>query len=594
VYRAPLKDLQFVLTEVVDAPALARLPPFAEFSAELAESVLAEAGRFATAVLDPLNASGDLEGSRWTPEGVRTPRGFVEAYRQYAAGGWTQLGVPAAIGGQGMPLALNAAAEEIGCGANTAFMLCPLLARGAVEAIATAGSAQLRSVYLPKLVSGEWTGTMNLTEPQAGSDLAAIRTRAEPRGDHYRIFGQKIFITYGEHDMAENIIHLVLARIDGAPAGVKGISLFVVPKRLPRADGSAGETNDLRCASIEHKLGIHGSPTCVMAYGDREGAIGYLVGEPNRGLEYMFIMMNSARLGVGIQGIGLGERAFQAAAEWARTRVQGRLAGAADPAPVPIIRHPDVQRMLLGMKSTVESLRALALYTAVQLDRAHGAVDARERAAALARGELLIPIVKGWSTEQGIEIASTGVQVHGGMGYIEETGAARVLRDVRITSIYEGTTAIQANDLLGRKLARDGGAAMSALLDDIEGGLKAGAAADATAQHVATAALDAVALLRTTTRQVMQQFAASAPSGLAVAVPYLKLCGCVLGGWLSARAAARAAAHLARGGGDAEFLRAKLQTTRFYADQVLPQARGWAEICRGGAASVVESELELI
>jgi alkylation response protein AidB-like acyl-CoA dehydrogenase len=472
-------------------------------------------------------------------------------------------------------------------------MLCPLLARGAVEAIATAGSPQLQAIYLSKLVSGEWTGTMNLTEPQAGSDLAAVRTRAEPRGDHYRLFGQKIFITYGDHDMAENIIHLVLARIDGAPAGVKGLSLFVVPKRLPRADGSAGEANDLRCASIEHKLGIHGSPTCVMAYGDKDGAIGYLVGEANRGLEYMFIMMNSARLGVGVQGIGLGERAFQAAAEWARTRVQGRLVGAADATPVPIIRHPDVRRMLLGMKSTVESLRALALYTAAQLDRARAAEDARERAAALARGELLIPIVKGWSTEQGIEIASTGVQVHGGMGYIEETGAARVLRDVRITAIYEGTTAIQANDLIGRKLTRDGGAAMSALLDDIEAELKAGGSGGAAARHVAAAALDAVTLLRTTTRQVMQQFAASAPAGLAVAVPYLKLCGCVIGGWLSARAAARAAARLASGG-DVEFLRAKLQTTRFYADQVLPQARGWAEICRGGAASVVESEPELV
>jgi alkylation response protein AidB-like acyl-CoA dehydrogenase len=593
VYRAPLKDLQFVLTEVVDAPALARLPLFAEFSADLAESVLSEAGRFAAEVLDPLNRTGDLEGSRWTPEGVRTPKGFVEAYRQYASGGWTQLGVPAAIGGQGMPLALNTAVEEIGCGANTAFMLCPLLARGAVEAIATAGSPQLQAIYLSKLVSGEWTGTMNLTEPQAGSDLAAVRTRAEPRGDHYRLFGQKIFITYGDHDMAENIIHLVLARIDGAPAGVKGLSLFVVPKRLPRADGSAGEANDLRCASIEHKLGIHGSPTCVMAYGDKDGAIGYLVGEANRGLEYMFIMMNSARLGVGVQGIGLGERAFQAAAEWARTRVQGRLVGAADATPVPIIRHPDVRRMLLGMKSTVESLRALALYTAAQLDRARAAEDARERAAALARGELLIPIVKGWSTEQGIEIASTGVQVHGGMGYIEETGAARVLRDVRITAIYEGTTAIQANDLIGRKLTRDGGAAMSALLDDIEAELKAGGSGGAAARHVAAAALDAVTLLRTTTRQVMQQFAASAPAGLAVAVPYLKLCGCVIGGWLSARAAARAAARLASGG-DVEFLRAKLQTTRFYADQVLPQARGWAEICRGGAASVVESEPELV
>jgi alkylation response protein AidB-like acyl-CoA dehydrogenase len=416
VYRAPLKDLQFVLNELVDAPGLAQFSRFSEFSTDLAESVLTEAGRFAAEVLDPLNKTGDREGARWTPQGVRTATGFAEAYKQYTDGGWTQLGVPAEVGGQGMPLALGTAVEEIGCGANTAFMLCPLLARGAVEAIATAGSKQLREIYLPKLVSGEWTGTMNLTEPQAGSDLAAIRTRAELRGDHYRIFGQKIFITYGDHDMAPNIVHLVLARIDGAPPGVKGISMFVVPKFLPRADGSPGEANDLRCASIEHKLGIHGSPTCVMAFGDKDGAVGYLVGEANRGLESMFIMMNSARLGVGIQGIGLGERAFQAAAEWARTRVQGRLAGSADPAPVPIIQHPDVRRMLLSMKATVESLRALALYTAVHLDRARGASDEQTRAAALARAELLIPVVKAWSTEQGIEVATTGVQVHGGMG----------------------------------------------------------------------------------------------------------------------------------------------------------------------------------
>jgi alkylation response protein AidB-like acyl-CoA dehydrogenase len=594
VYRAPLKDLLFVLNDVVDAPALGQLPRFAEFSADLAESVLAEAGRFAAEVLDPLNRTGDVEGARWTPEGVRTAKGFADAYHQYASGGWTQLGVATEVGGQGMPLALGTAVEEIGCGANTAFMLCPLLARGAIEAIALAGSPQLRECYLPKLVSGVWTGTMNLTEPQAGSDLAAIRTRAEPRGDHHRIFGQKIFITYGDHDMAENIVHLVLARIDGAPAGIKGISLFVVPKRLPRADGSPGEANDLRCASIEHKLGIHGSPTCVMAFGDKDGAVGYLVGEPNRGLEYMFIMMNAARLGVGVQGIGLGERAFQAAAEWARTRVQGRLAGVADATPVPIIQHPDVRRMLLGMKATIESLRALALYTAVQLDRAHAAQDPKARAAALARGELLIPIVKAWSTEQGVEIASAGVQVHGGMGYIEETGAAQILRDVRITAIYEGTTAIQANDLVGRKLARDGGASMSALLDEIEAELKAAGSGDATARHVAAATLDALALLRITTRQVMQQFAASVPAALAVAVPYLKLCGCVLGGWLGARAATRAAARLAAGGADVEFLRAKLQSTRFYADQVLPQARAFAEICRGGAASVLESQIELI
>ena len=594
MYRAPLKDLMFALTEVVDAPSLAQMPRFAEFSTDLAESVLNEAGRFASEVLDPLNKIGDREGARLTPQGVRCASGFVEAYRQYVEGGWTQLAVSVEHGGQGMPLALGTAAEEISCGANTAFILCPLLARGAIEAIAAVGSAELRERYLPKLVSGEWTGTTNLTEPQAGSDLAALRTRAVREGDHYRIIGQKIFITYGDHDMAANIVHLVLARIDGAPPGTKGISMFIVPKRLLRADGTPGELNDVRVASIEHKLGIHGSPTCVMAYGDQGGAIGYLVGEPNRGLEYMFIMMNSARLGVGIQGVGMGERALQAAVEWARTRVQGRLAGGPDPAPVPIIQHPDVRRMLLGMKATVESLRAIALYTAVQLDRARGANDAKTRAAALARGELLIPIVKGWSTEQGIEVASTGVQVHGGMGYIEETGAAQILRDVRITAIYEGTTAIQANDLLGRKLARDGGAAMSALLAEIDSEMRAVDGRNATVRHVSAAVLDAAELLRTATTQLLQQYQASVPAALAVAVPYLKLTGCVTGGWLAARAAARAAARLAAGGGDTEFLRGKLQTARFYADQLLPQARGWAEVCRGGAASVTEALPELL
>jgi acyl-CoA dehydrogenase len=593
MYRAPLKDLLFTLDDVVNAMTLAQLPQFAEFSRELAESVLNEAGRFATEVLDPLNKTGDEEGARWTSEGVRTATGFAAAYRQFAEGGWTQVAIAAELGGQGMPLALGSAVEEIFCGANTALMLCPLLARGAIEALALAGSSELRERFLPKLVSGEWTGTMNLTEPQAGSDLALIRTRAVAQGDHHRLYGQKIFITYGDHDMAENIVHLVLARIDGAPEGVKGISLFVVPKRLLDADGKPGELNDLRCASIEHKLGIHGSPTCVMAFGDQQGAIGHLVGEANRGLEYMFVMMNVARLGVGVQGIGLAERACQAATRWARTRLQGRLAGATDPAPVAIIEHPDVRRLLLEMKSTVEALRALALYTAMQLDLAQGTADETARAAALARGELLIPIVKAWSTEQSSEIASAGIQVHGGMGYIEETGAAQILRDARITSIYEGTTGIQANDLVGRKLARDGGAAMRALLDEIETELKT-PGSDTTARRIAATVLDALALLRVATTQVLQQHGSSPPAALAVAVPYLKLCGCVLGGWLAARGALRAATRLAAGDPDADFLRGKLQGARFYADQVLPQARGYAEICRGGAASVIEAEPELI
>jgi alkylation response protein AidB-like acyl-CoA dehydrogenase len=469
-----------------------------------------------------------------------------------------------------------------------------MLTQGAVEALEHYGTDHQKNLFLPKMVSGEWTGTMNLTEPQAGSDLAAIRTRATPEGDHYRVFGQKIFITYGEHDFTPNIIHLVLARIDGAPPGVKGISMFIVPKVLVNDDGSLGARNDVQCISIEHKLGIHGSPTCVMAYGQKDGAIGYLVGEPNRGLEYMFIMMNAARLSVGLEGYAVAERAFQQAAEWARTRVQGKPPVALPPGPAPIIHHPDVKRMLLTMRSQVEALRAVALYGAYQLDVGGKHADENVRRAAQARGDLLIPVIKGCSTEAGIELASLGVQVHGGMGFIEETGAAQAYRDVRITTIYEGTTAIQSNDFIGRKIARDRGAAMAVLIADMRRELAAIANGDSVVEAVRTAALEAIDTLEAAVRQVLEAFAQGPERALAVSVPMLRLTGCVLGGWLLAKSADIAARKLTAGAGDKDFLRGKVASARFYATHVLPQALALAKVVTSGASSVLEADAATI
>jgi alkylation response protein AidB-like acyl-CoA dehydrogenase len=598
VYRAPVADLRFVLERLLDAGQLAQLPQFRDFSPEIIAGVLEEADRFAAGVLVPVNRSGDVAGAEWTAAGVKAPPGYGDAYRRYAEGGWPQLGIGAEHGGQGAPQALVGAVEEIWYGANAALMLCPMLSRGAIEALVMVGSPALQKLFLPKMIAGRWSGTMVLTEPQAGSDLAAIRTRAVPAGDHYLLSGQKIFISWGDHDMTENIVHLVLARVEGAPAGVKGLSLFLVPKFVPDADGNPGRRNDVQCVSIEHKLGIHGSPTCVLAFGSEQGALGYLVGEANRGLEYMFIMMNAARLSVGIQGLGLAELARQQASAWARNRVQGR-AGAAQGQPRPISWHPDVRRMLLALRAGTEAMRALALYAALQLDLAHGAEDEARRRDALLRGELLIPIVKGWSTEYGIELVSQGLQVHGGMGYIEETGVAQTLRDVRITTIYEGTTAIQANDLLGRKLGRDGGAAMQALLEEADTELKALVEAEGGAERAAAAAVlaasrEALAQLSAATETLLAQLGPAPAAAYAVSVPYLRLCGVVFGGWLTARAAHIAAQELAAGGGDAAFWRAKLQSARFYAAQVLPQALALARAVRGGGSAVADADPDLL
>jgi len=592
MYRAPVRDMRFVLEELLGSSRLAASPLLSEYSDELAQSVLEEAARFAQGVLDPLNRPGDTSGARWTPQGVVTAPGFREAYRQFVAGGWPALGSAPEFGGQRLPQVLTSAVGEFWGSSNLAFKLGPMLTHGAVHALELCGSPAQKQQYLPKMVSGEWSGTMVLTEPQAGSDLGQVRTRATPAGDHYRLFGQKIFITWGDHDLTANTIHMVLARIDGAPPGVKGISLFIVPKVLVNAAGTLGARNDVRCLSIEHKLGIHASPTCVLAFGEKDGAVGYLVGEPGRGLEYMFIMMNSARLSVGSEGYAVGERAFQRAAEWARTRVQGRPPVAAPTGPAPIINHPDVKRMLLMMKSQVEASRALILYTAFQFDLGEYAADEAVRKAGQARGELLTPIAKGWCTEIGNEVAAIGVQVHGGMGFIEETGAAQYVRDVRITTIYEGTTGIQSNDLIGRKLARDRGVAMGAFIADMERELTALATADAGVDATRKAALESVGWLKGATLSLLKSMAVRPDAGMAVSVPYLRLCGYVVGGWLLTKSAAVAAAK--GPGGEREFYAAKIRTAAFYAAQVLPIALGLARVIEGGAASVVETDAALI
>ena len=599
MYRAPLKDLRFNMHELIGESALQACPAYAEFSLDLADAVLEEAGKFAETVLDPLYKSGDRDGARWTPDGVIGAPGFKAAYQQFVEGGWASLRASPEHGGQGVPYVIGTAVEELWAASNLSFKLCPMLTQGAVEAIEQYGTEEQKHLYLAKMVSGEWTGTMNLTESQAGSDLAAIRTRAQPDGDHYRLFGQKIFITYGDHDFTPNTIHLVLARIDGAPAGVKGISMFIVPKFLVNADGSIGERNDVQSISIEHKLGIHASPTCVMAYGQKQGAIGYLVGEANRGLEYMFVMMNAARLSVGLEGYAVADRAYQQAAEWARTRVQGKPPVPGINAPAPIIYHPDVKRMLLTMKSQIEALRAVAMYASFQLDLGARHPDAAIKAAAQTRGDLLIPVVKACSTEAGIELASLGVQIHGGMGFVEETGAAQPYRDVRITTIYEGTTAIQSNDFIGRKLARDRGAAMGSLIADMRSELATitpTGAADVTAAVIESkaATLEAIDALEFAVKSVLAASAQGPERALAVSVPALRLAGYVIGGWLLTKSAAIAARKLGESGADIDFLRGKLASARFYAGHILPQAHALARVVSAGAASVLEVDAAVV
>jgi len=581
-YAAPLKDMRFVLNELAGLAEVAKLPEFEEATPDTVDAILEEASKFASEVLDPINLSGDQEGSKLSDGEVHTPRGFRDAYRKFCDGGWNALPFEHEWGGQGLPRLVSTPVQEMWKSSNLSFSLCPLLTQGAVEALLLRGSDALKQAYLPRMIEGRWTGTMNLTEPQAGSDLSLVRTRAERQGSEYLISGQKIFITYGEHDLADNIVHLVLARTPDAPEGVKGISLFVVPKFIPDADGKPGRRNSAKCASIEHKLGIHASPTAVMVY---DKAVGYLVGEENRGLEYMFIMMNAARFAVGLEGVAIAERAFQRALAFSRERLQGRdlVAGGKT---VPIIRHPDVRRMLMLMKSQAEAMRALAYTTAAAMDFARKSGNPAERKRHQAYVDLMIPVVKGWSTETGIEIASLGVQVHGGMGFVEETGAAQYLRDARITTIYEGTTGIQAMDLVGRKIARDGGETAKAWIAQ----LKQFETQLSRSNNENLVALKnqfspGVQALADCVEFIVASSAKDPRPAFAGAVPFLKLMGIVAGGWQMGRAALAAERTLQSG--DRSFLEAKIATARFYADHVLVQAPALRNTVVNGAAGVM-------
>jgi 3-(methylthio)propanoyl-CoA dehydrogenase len=595
-YRAPLADMQFLMETIAPINEIAKLPHFEEAGQDTVFAVLDEAGKFASDILDPLNWPGDREGAKHNKadSSVSTPKGFKAAYKAFATAGWNSLPVPQSYGGMGLPQLVATATQEMWHASNMSFALCPLLTQGAIEALMLAGSDDLKKKYLTRMVSGEWTGTMNLTEPQAGTDLALVRTSAKPAhdaalGHHYRIKGQKIYITYGEHDWTENIVHLVLARLPDAPEGVKGISLFVVPKFIVNDDGSLGARNDVFCASIEHKLGIHASPTAVLMYGEKEGAIGYLVGEANRGLEYMFIMMNLARYSVGLEGIGISERAYQRAAHYAKERVQSRdVGGKGGKNSVSIIHHPDVRRMLMSMRSQTEAMRALAFFTGYAFDMAHAHPDEAVRKQMNAVCDLMIPIVKGWSTETAQTVAYDGVQIHGGMGFVEETGAAQHYRDARITTIYEGTTAIQANDLIGRKMAREGGATAHAVIAE----MRAFAVALAQPDDVNLRAIHArfVKAVDATERAVkwnLEHFNTDVYAAFAGSVPMLKLFGIVCGGWQLARAALAAAQRLSKGEGDAQFNKNKIITMRFYSDTFFPQVEALMETITSGQPAVM-------
>lgn len=569
MYNADENDIRFAIHQVIGLDAITDMAPFADYDAEICDAVIAEAAKLATEVIAPLNQSGDT-GSVWNPNNtVTTPEGFAQAFKALGEGGWTSIGTAEAYGGQNMPEILCAATREMWHSSNMGFALCHLLTEGLIHALQSSASEEQKQTYIRPMAEGRWTGTMNLTESQAGTDLASIRTQAVPDGDHYRIKGQKIFITYGEHDMSENIVHLVLARTPNAPEGVKGISVFIVPKFLVNEDGSLGERNEVKCVSIEHKMGINGSPTAILQYGENEGAIGYLVGEENHGLNIMFSMMNHARFGVGIQGLSIANRAYYQALEYAQERRQGTPIGRKEGDA--IIHHPDVLRLLATMRAEIEAMRPLAYYGAVALDRGH--YDASEaKADWQTRAELMVPIIKGWMTERSINIASDGVQVHGGMGFIEETGAAQHLRDARILTIYEGTTAIQANDLMFRKTLRDQGVAVRALLNDIREDADATLSAavdeaETALNHILTGGL-------------------SAREAAAISVPYLMMLGYLTGGWMALKNKSAAIAQQGSDDWDANFLNAKIAHADVYAAHSLPNVASFAQIILNGSSSI--------
>ncbi len=602
-YSAPVKDMLFNIEHLARIDQIAQLPGFEDADLGTAQAVLEESAKFNEEVLAPLNWVGDQNPSAWKNGVVTATPGFKEAYQQFAEGGWQGLQHPVEFGGQGLPKTIGAVCGEMQNSANMSFALCPLLSDGAIEALLTAGSDELKAIYLEKIVSGQWTGTMNLTEPQAGSDLALVRTRAEPQPDGtYRVFGTKIYITWGEHDMAENIVHLVLARVQGAPEGVKGISLFVVPKFVVDAQGNPGARNDVQCVSIEHKMGIKASPTAVLQFGDGlagsladsagPGAVGYLVGQENRGLEYMFIMMNAARYGVGVQGIAVAERAYQKAAQFARDRVQSRPVDGSMNTSAPIIHHPDVRRMLMTMRAYVQGCRALASVAAAAFDVAHHHPDAQARKEHQTFYEFMVPLVKGFSTEMSLEVTSMAVQVHGGMGFIEETGVAQYYRDAKILTIYEGTTAIQANDLVGRKTARDGGQAAKAIAAQVAttvADLRANGSADALAM---AKRLDAARAAFVEVVDFVAGHSKASPNAVyAGSVPYLMLAGNVMAGWQMGRSLLVAQAQWAAGV-DQEFMQAKISTARFYADHILTKVPGLRDSIVEGADAVTALALE--
>ncbi|WP_281300346.1 MULTISPECIES: acyl-CoA dehydrogenase [unclassified Iodidimonas] len=583
-YRAPVKDIQFTLETICDWPSLTRLDAFVDATPDVMLAVIEEAAKLSAQVIAPLNRKGDLEGSRLVDGKVVTPDGFADAYRQYVDGGWNGLSFSPDWGGQGLPFALALAVQETWTAANMAFSLCPMLTQGAIEALTHHGSDALKALYLEKLVTGEWTGTMNLTEPQAGSDVGALKSRAEPNDDgSWKIFGQKIYITWGDHDMADNIIHLVLARTPGAPAGTKGISLFVVPKFLPDAEGRPGVRNDVTCVSLEHKLGIHASPTCVLQFGDEGGAIGWLVGEENRGMRCMFTMMNHARINVGLQGVSIAERAYQQAVAYARDRVQSADISQPGGDGVPIIRHADVRRMLMTMKANTEAVRAIAYYNAAAVDRAHFGASDDERKAAQRLADLLTPVTKAFATDLGVETTSLAIQIHGGMGYVEETGVAQHYRDARIAPIYEGTNGIQAMDLVGRKLMMEGGRHWRELFQQIRddlGDLPSQGDLGLLAPYLEDgldALQNAAIWLSGNDMDKMRDTAAGA-------APFLRMFGAVVGGWLLMKQAMAAQDRLDAGEGDPAFLKAKITTARFFAEQLLPPATALlGPVTRGSA-----------
>ena len=587
-YRAPIKDALFALRHIGEIEQLSKSTLYAQADLETVASVLEEQGRFMQEVFGPLNASGDREGLVWSPEGVQTPAGFKEAYAKFVEAGWQGLNAEVDFGGAGFPEAVQACALEFETASNGALTMCPGLTTGAIECLQEWGTEEQKELYLRKLVTGQWTGTMNLTEPQAGSDVGLCTTKAVPQSDGtYQVTGTKIYISFGEHDMSENIIHLVLARLPDAPAGTRGISLFIVPKFLLTPEGEPGERNDLRCVSIEHKMGIHASPTCVMSFGDEGGATGYLVGEENQGLRAMFTMMNSARIAVGIQGVALGDAAFQKALAYSQERKQGRKIGGESKEAAMIIEHPDVRRMLLFMKSHIEAMRALIVYNAAAIDFSR-ALEGEEAELQDDLAELLTPVTKAWCTDIGMEVTSTAIQVFGGVGYIEESGVAQHYRDMRIAPIYEGTNGIQAMDLVGRKLGLRMGAVVNGHLQKMRDTDAELTAAGAAFDSMRTALAESVKALAGVTEWIMTNGLADPVQALAGATPYLRIFGIVTGGWLLTKQALAAQAELDSGSTDTEYLLAKITTARFFAEQVLPQAGGLVPAVQAGSSALYE------